>query len=399
LSLEEQGKGLVREIEAVPEDHVLHADEVEWAKALADRWAVEAPGLRVDEVWMDEPQPVQVDVSWDHFSRFIPDPSRPTYVPGHRTTVHIPFSGEKHVFRLRPSSYTLNPPHAHVADGDVQLVVEYADDRPVNIRTETDELLRKIEQHLEAARADIGYYNSGLLNMAQMAIRDRRQRIERHRAHVQATGLPVGPPRDPSKTYIADVIVRRPAPALPTARAEQPMELEPVLADEVYEHILSVIRQHGRSMERNPQTYADMGEEARRHVILDALNTHYRGAGTAEAFNFGGKTDILISHEGRSLFIAECKFWSGQKGFTDTLDQLFGYQAWRDTKLALLMFVRQRGLTAIIERGRAALEAHAQFVSLGRAATESELRATVHWRGDDRRHADLNVFFISTPAD
>ena len=85
-------------------------------------------------------------------------------------------------------------------------------------------------------------------------------------------------------------------------------------------------------MDNNPQTYAGMGEEARRHVILDALNTHYSGAGTAEGFNFGGKTDILIRHEGRNLFIAECKFWSGQKGFTETLDQLFGYQAWRDLR-------------------------------------------------------------------
>jgi hypothetical protein len=32
------------------------------------------------------------------------------------------------------------------------------------------------------------------------------------------------------------------------------------------------------------------------------------------------------------------------------------------------------------------------------AASEAELRAGVSWTGDDRRHADLTVFFISTPA-
>jgi hypothetical protein len=118
----------------------------------------------------------------------------------------------------------------------------------------------------------------------------------------------------------------------------------------------------------------------------------------AEAFNFGGKTDILIGHEGRSLFIAECKFWAGAKGFSDTLDQLFGCQAWRDTKLAVLMFVRERDLTAIVERGRAALAEHQQFVEWGMAASEAELRARVSRKGDDRRHADLTVCFISTPA-
>ena len=398
MALEEHGKGIVREVEAVPEDHVLHADEIEWAKALAERHAVDGPVLNVDEIWMDEPAAAQVDVSWDHFSRAILDRSRPAYVPGHRTVVHIPFSGDKNVFNLRPSSYTLNPPHAQVADGELQLAIEYPDDRPANIKGEADGLIKSVEQYLETARADIAYFNSGLLNAAQMTIRARRQRIERHRAHVEATGLPLGPPRDSSKTYITDVIVRRPAPLLPTVREEQPIELEPVLADQVYEHILSVIRRHALSMEHTPQTYAGMGEEDRRHVILDALNTHYRGTATAEGFNFGGKTDILIRHEGRSLFIAECKFWSGAKGFTETLDQLFGYQAWRDTKLAVLMFVRERDVTTIVERARTALAEHPQFVESGKAASETELRATVSWSGDARRHADLNVFFISTPA-
>lgn len=397
LSLKEQEKGLIHEIEAVPEDHVLHADEVAWATALAKRWAVEAPALKVGDIWMDEPKPVQVDVSWDHRRRFIRDPSRPAYVPGHRTIVHIPFSGEKHVFRLRPSSFTLNPPHANVSDGELRLVIEYPDDNPANIKSGTDELFKKVEQHLEAARKDIEYWNSGLLNAAQMAIRSRRERIERHHAHLQQTGLPVGPPRDSSKTYIVDVIVRRPAPPLPTARQERPMELEPVLADAIYDHILSVIRQHTLSMEQSPHTYAGMGEEDRRRVILDALNTHYHGAATAEAFNFGGKTDIRIAHDGRNLFIAECKFWSGQKGFTETLDQLFRYQAWRDAKLAILVFVREHG--TIIERGRTALEAHPQFVSSERAANETELRAVMNWAGDERRRADLHVFFISTPAE
>ena len=74
-------------------------------------------------------------------------------------------------------------------------------------------------------------------------------------------------------------------------------------------------------MERKPGAYAGMGEEARRHVILDALNTHYVGAGAGEAFNFGRDADIRIQHEGRNLFVAECKFWDGAAKFTKTLDQ------------------------------------------------------------------------------
>lgn len=133
-------------------------------------------------------------------------------------------------------------------------------------------------------------------------------------------------------------------------------------------------------------------------MLLDALNTHYRGQGVAEAFNVNGKTDILVRHEGSNLFIGECKFWTGVKGFVAAVDQLFGYTAWRDTKLALIMFVRAHDLTAIIEKAGEALAEHQRFVAWGEAQSESELRAVVSWRGDDRRHADLNVFFVCTPA-
>jgi hypothetical protein len=36
-------------------------------------------------------------------------------------------------------------------------------------------------------------------------------------------------------------------------------------------------------------------------LLLTALNTRYSGDGSAEAFNMGGKTDILVRHEGSNL--------------------------------------------------------------------------------------------------
>lgn len=61
------------------------------------------------------------------------------------------------------------------------------------------------------------------------------------------------------------------------------------------------------------------------------------------------------------------------------------------------MFIHNRGFTEVVGKARAALEHHEQFVGWGGAATDSELRATVHWKGDDQRLADLNVFLVSIP--
>jgi hypothetical protein len=166
----------------------------------------------------------------------------------------------------------------------------------------------------------------------------------------------------------------------------------------VYEDVLGILRSACLSMERSPGTYAGMGEEDRRQVLLIPLNAQYRGQASAEAFNVAGKTDILLKWEGQNLCIAECKIWRGVKSFTDAVDQLFSYAAWRDTKLAVVMFVGEKNLSDIIVKARDALADHAQFESLGDADNEQELRATMRWPGDDRRHAQLNVFFVHIPT-
>lgn len=96
-ALEGQAQALEREVQQVPEDHLLHVDEDEWIEALVSRYSVEPPELHADQWEMDEPQEIQVDVSYDHMRRAIIDPSRPVYISGYRVVVHIPFTGEADV--------------------------------------------------------------------------------------------------------------------------------------------------------------------------------------------------------------------------------------------------------------------------------------------------------------
>jgi hypothetical protein len=293
----------------------------------------------------------------------------------------------------------MNPPRGRVGKGELLLAIKIPQDSPQTVDPKVQEFLNNVQQHLTWARSDIGTFNGQLRQQALGMIESRRQRIAKRDDALSGSTIPtrrVG--ESGAKTYITDALVRRPAPSLPRTRAdEKPPKLEPTLADAVFEHVLEVIRQQTLHIEQHPKTYAAMGEEARRDVILSALGTHYDGF-TAESDNQGGHTDILARYENRNLFIGECKFWSGEKGFVDTIDQLFGYTGWRDTKLAVVMFVREKGLTAILGKAREALAAHPQFVAWKDAASETELRATMHWPGDDERLADLNVFLVHTPT-
>jgi hypothetical protein len=386
------------EVDKAPEDHLLHADVEEWVKAIVALRGMNPTTL--GDPWMDDAQEIRIDLTPTASGIFgrAPFPSSPgRSIPGYRIIVHIPFNGDGAVFRLAPSTYTTTVPIAQVGDQELIHVIEYPHDQQANIKASTDNLVSEVEKHLQWANGDIEQYNTKLEHRARTAIQDRRERVKRHREHLATTGLPTRPKEDSPKTYIADAILRRPAPVLPTTPTSMPIVLEPVLGDEVFEHILGVIRSVGLDMEQSPKTYADKGEEDRRQFLLATLNTHYHGAATAEAFNVSGKTDILIRWEGRNLFISECKFWEGSKAFGEAIDQLFSYTAWRDTKLALVVFVREKNLTSIIEKAREILEQHAQFVESKEAASETELRATMSWPGDEQRHADLNVFFIQVP--
>jgi hypothetical protein len=396
LALEHQTRRVHEAVEAVPEQHVLQADVDEWTAALAEEFRVDAPELQVDLMYREPAKDVKVDVSHDRGRYFSPYTSD-RRIAGYRVVVRVPFTGDAGVFELRPNQFTYNPPRAQVDGSELALTLEYPHDKQPDIDAEVNGTIGTVQQWLGWARGEIDSFNRTLEQEAHRAVAARRARIEQREQHLATSSIPERR-QDDGKTYIPEVIVRRPAPKLPAATAPGVVELEPVLEDRIFEHILSVVRMQALQMEQAPKTYAQMDEESRRDLFLGTLNTHYAGRGSAEAFNVSGKTDILIRYEGKSLFIAECKFWSGAKGFTDAVDQLFGYTSWRDTKLALIVFVREKGLTEIIEKGREVLAAHPQFVAWQPEAAETELRATVSWPGDDRRHADLNVFFVHTPA-
>jgi hypothetical protein len=126
------------------------------------------------------------------------------------------------------------------------------------------------------------------------------------------------------------------------------------------------------------------------------LNSHYEGGATGETFNAAGKTDVLIRVEDRTVFIGECKWWSGPGAVEQALAQLFSYTTWRDTKLALIFFVDRKDPMAIVEKVRAILAGNQSFLEWGETE-DRELRCTMRWPGDETISAQLHAFFVHLP--
>lgn len=83
------------------------ASDDEVVASVVEQFRIEPLQVHDDRAESDH-QESQVNVSHDP-RRFRRDDGRPLIVKGNQITVRIPFSGDPDLFKLQPSSYTLNP--------------------------------------------------------------------------------------------------------------------------------------------------------------------------------------------------------------------------------------------------------------------------------------------------
>jgi hypothetical protein len=189
------------------------------------------------------------------------------------------------------------------------------------------------------------------------------------------------------------VPVRRKKIDFPRLPSAGPFRPEPAIAEAHYEEALRVLANARNGLERSPSTAAKMDEEDIRNLLLIALNGQFEGAAAGEVFNCTGKTDILIRVEDRHVFIGECKIWKGPKTITDTIDQLLSYLTWRDTKAAVLLFVRSGSLSEVGPKAVAKFREHANFKRDGAHDELGERHDFVfHASGDAAR--EIKIAFI-----
>ena len=131
--------------------------------------------------------------------------------------------------------------------------------------------------------------------------------------------------------------------------------------------------------------------------FLVPLNALYEGNATAETFSYLGKTDIQICYEGKPVFTAECKFWSGPKALLETIDQLLRYTTWRDTKTAILLFNRQKEFSKVLGQVESTMRKHQNFVRFEGVNDETQFRFVLSHPGDSKRHIIVTVLVFDIP--
>jgi hypothetical protein len=349
-------ENVTREIQSLENEYVLKDSQAELEDYYLAKVIIQPLLLHSEQYHIENQTGAQIDVS-DDFRRAV-FPGERAIVRGTRLDIAIPYEGDAGLWRIRPSTFSLSGhPDLEVRDEAIVFSVSFPDDSadPVRLKSEIDRSLRSFVDAVQSLNRDIDNHNRSAPETVRSALQRKRQQAESTTGAVAALGIPIKRHAQPL-TFTAPMQrraspVRR--PSVPT-EAYQP---EPVLEEAEYQHILNVMRSMSLVIERNPTAFVSLDEEAIRTHFLLQLNGHYEGGATGETFNASGKTDIIIKVGDRNIFIAECKFWRGPRGFHDAVDQLLGYLSWRDTKCALLMFNKTRDSSAVRQKMHETMEA------------------------------------------
>jgi hypothetical protein len=364
---------------------------------LTEKYGVEVPELLEDQMLIDQ-QEAQRDVSDDPQRRFFYDDHRgPIMVTGTEISLEIPFDGDAQMFGVQPNTYSVNPPRGRV-HGNVLSFTFWGENLTTHqVRSQIDEWLQSIRQHLQWQRDSFQGLNAALPGEARQAIERRREQLLRNHDLVASLGIPLKRRPDSALTYTAPEVKRKLAPKLPPASTGA-FKPEPVLAEAEYEHILGIMESMAHVLERSPKAFYHLDEEGVRTHFLVQLNGHYEGQATGETFNYQGKTDILVRSGDRNIFIAECKFWGGPAKLTDTIEQLLGYLSWRDSKTAILLFNRNRDFSRVLSTIPETVMAHLNFQQADGTRGETGFRYRFRHKDDPAKLLQLTILAFDMPA-
>lgn len=392
--IEGRRKQLQDEINGLDRNRILNSSIEDLCTYLEQKFSLVTPTLREDEAVADQNEgTVEIHDTW-RYARSRED--GPLRLTGTIVDLTVPFTGDAQLFGIRPSTFTTVLPVAEVRDDALVFKVSGRDLNPEQVKNDLDRQLKMVQDYLGWQRTSTEEFNATIRGYARDAIESRRKKLLADQNLIAALGFPLKKREDAPRTYTAPVQRKRiePKPPVASTAAFKP---EPVLPDAEYNNILDIMQNMALVMERSPSAFETIDEEDLRQHFLVQLNGQYEGQATGETFNYQGKTDILIRADGRNIFVAECKYWRGEKAHVETLDQILSYLSWRDTKAAVVIFNRNKGFSDVLKKVQDSTTAHPLRKSGPVAQSETRFRYVFGQKADPTREVILTVLVFDVP--
>lgn len=359
----------------------------------------------VQQYWITIPQFDESNIRHERYEK-----ARPI-IYGSRTVTHrgtifvfyVPYEGDENLFYYYPgSSYATVGDGIEVAIQGNELVftiwreadLENATRASHAISSSFKYALSIYQGNVQRHEKEVGRYNNELATQIAAQIQNRLKKLQTDEEISKSLGYPLRERPDNPHTFEIPAIRQRIAKQELNSSRQKPLSLS--MAN--YEQILMAIQSMAQIMEYNPSAFSEMDEETLRTLFLVPLNLHFTGDVSGETFNFAGKSDILIKHKGKNIFVAECKFWKGPKSFHDAIGQLMNrYVSWHDTKTAILLFNRNGNFSRVLKQIPEIVEKHSLYRSNMDSQIETQFRFMLAHPSDPEQEVMLTVMAFEVP--
>ena len=395
--LAEKKNDIQWEINHKSEDYILNVNETDYINYLVKKYTLDPIHIYLKKKTITR---YKKQIPAEHFPkhRFGNVREGQSY-PKQAVCYHLPYTGKEYLFRCSTSIWI---DQTVFFDGQCLCFEVYSlssdlKEIAADIKKQAEEIMGELETQRRHVTSEIEKYNNRLPSVVAELFQKRKQEFLDQNQVVAFLGVPVKKREDLPETYAIPTPEFRKSVNVEPRVTEVGYKSEPTLPDPVYHDILQTIHDVGKMFERLPSTYSDKDEEALRDHLLLYLEPRFKGSATGETFNKSGKTDILIRHENSNAFIAECKFWKGQKAYLETITQLLGYLMWRDSKSAVVVFVRNKDLSSVLQTTKGVTPNHPNYLGFVDKKEDTWFNYRFHINGDPNREVKLGVLFFHVP--
>lgn len=385
-------------IEGDSENYILNVNETEYIEHLEGKYKISPPEIHFDQVYVDSyedyvpaeyfPRSYDVHVGKSYKKQII--------------QFFIPCSGEISLLNCCTDSAIYMRGGGHFEIRNNKLLAEFINfsNNPDEIKCNYQNEANGIHDNYSAIKKDIENYNTSLKGQITSQFNQHKQKLLSKNNLLSSLGVPIKKKEDVASTFSVPKPQIREKIFVKPIVYDKGFKPEPTLDNDNYRKILKLINDVGKNFERMPSVYKDKGEEDLRDHILMTLDPNFEfGSASGETFNKSGKTDIQLRHDSSVIFIAECKFWSGEKKYLLTIDQLLRYLTWRDTKASVIVFVKQKAFTTILEKVKIGTSKHPNHLGIVDSPDENWFNYRFHINGDRNREVKLAVQLYHLPDD
>ena len=384
------------EIENLTDEYILNVNQEEYINMLVAKHSVSFEiYYPTQRIYFDGEQKKQVKC--EEFPGSFDCMITHTYTE-YKFRLKYKFSGDIDVLRIYPNCYTWSTafvPLPIEVIGD-ELIIHFVAremDRQ-KIQKQIDEIkeyeFRNLEKQ-DGAKWHVSHFNEQLPhNIKRIFEKIKAKKVNEHRVLAELGVV------NHSFTAIEVPIIKK---IVPTPQLVQENKVSYHIKEDMYRDILKHIYTLCKDYEQHESVYKGKHEEDLRDLIVPSLNSVFIGSNSsAETFNRTEKTDIITkAPDGSNVFIAECKIWRGEKLFLEAMDQLLGYVTWRDTRSALILFVKNCGITEIIEKAKSTIAQHPCYISYKTQTGESSFSYIFHTKEDSRSQISIELMIFHYP--